>query len=149
MAIVNRDLDSSQQVVNFSAPFQLATLAAGTVGVGLTAAVCVVPMPGQLVAAAVSCQGLSGAPNLSLWVNRFIVGTGFTSIAIGASLVAQALGTSGGQTFNVGAGVTWPLQAGDVINIVGVGANTAVAAGTVTIAIKALQDIKSQFGVNP
>lgn len=141
MAIVNRDLDSSQQVVNFNA------IVANTT-VGGSYAVAVMPSPGQLVGAGIVSKGLSGAPNLSLWIERFVVGTGYTAIAIGASLVAQALGTSGGQTFNVGAGVTWTLQAGDVISLASAGANTAATHHTVTLSVKALQDIKTQFGVS-
>lgn len=146
MAIVNRDLDPSQQVVNFTASVPVGFVAGGPVG--LTNGIAVMPSPGQLVGAGVACQGLSGAPNLSLWLNRFIVGTGYTAIALGASLVAQALGTSGGQTFNVGAGVTYTLQAGDVISLVAAGANTAIQSATVTLSVKALQDIKSQFGAS-
>lgn len=146
MAIVNRDLDSSQQVVNlnYSSPVGFT---AG-IGIGLTQAIAVIPCPAQLVGAGVASMGLSGAMNLSLWINRFILGSGFTSINVGASLVAQAFGTSGGQTFNVGAGVTWTLQAGDVINLCGAGANTAIQSCNVTLAIKALQDIKSSFGTS-
>lgn len=146
MAIVNRDLDPSQQIVNFQA-----NLVVGSTGygIGLTQAVAIMPSAGQLVSAGVACQGLSGAPNLSLWLNRFVVGTGFTSICIGASLVAQSLGTSGGQTFNVGAGVTWPLQAGDVVTLCMDGSNVAARSVSINLAVKALQDIKSQFGVNP
>lgn len=146
MAIVNRDLDSSQQVVNFTSSFPVGFVGGGPCG--LTNGVAVMPSPGQLVGAGLVCQGLSGAPNMSLWLNRFIVGTGFTAIPIGASLVAQALGTSGGQTFNVGAGVTWTLQAGDAIVLVANGANTAIQSATVTLSVKALQDIKTQFGAS-
>jgi len=120
----------------------------GTTFGGMTNGIAVIPCPGQLVGAGVACMGLSGAPNLSLWINRFVVGTGFTAINVGASLVAQALGTSGGQTFNVGSGVTWSLQAGDVICLASAGANTAIQACTVTLAVKALQDIKSSFGAS-
>lgn len=147
MAIVNRELDSSQQVVNLSSTVQVGapTLAACN---GLTNGIAVMPHPGALVGAGVASMGLSGAPNLSLWVNRFVVGSGFTAFCIGASLVAQAFGTSGGQTFSLLAGTaaTLPLQTGDVITLCGAGANTGAQAVTVTLAVKALQDIKSQFG---
>lgn len=142
MAIVNRDLDSSQQIVNFNQLVMNTT-------VGGSYALAVMPGPGQLVAAGMVTKGVSGAPNISLWIERFVVGSGYTSIAIGASLVAQNFGTSGGQTFNVGAGVTWTLQAGDVISLATAGANTAALQHQVTLCVKALQDIKSQFGVNP
>jgi hypothetical protein len=141
MAIVNRDLDSSQQVVNMSALVQ-------NTSVGSSYALAVIPCPMQLVGAGVASKGLSGAPNLSLWIERFVVGTGYTAIAIGASLVAQAFGTSGGQTFNVGAGVTYTLQAGDVVSLASAGANTAALMHNVTLALKALQDIKTSFGAS-
>lgn len=139
MAIVNRDLDSSQQVVNFSELVQNTT-------VGSSYGLVVVPCQMQLVGAGVISKGLSGAPNLSLWIERFIAGSGYTAINVGASLVAQAFGTSGGQTFNCASGVTWQLQAGDVVSLATAGANTAALSHTVTLALKALQDIKSSFG---
>lgn len=141
MAIVNRDLDSSQQIMNYN------TLVANTT-VGASYALCVVPMPGTLLGAGVISKGLSGAPNLSLWIERFIAGAGYTAINVGASMAAWVYGTSGGQTFNVGAGITFPLQAGDAISLATAGANTAALAHTVTLAIKATQDIKSQFGAS-
>lgn len=141
MAIVNRELDSSQQVVNLTATVMNTT-------VGGSYALCVVPHPAQLVGAGIVSKGLSGAPNLSLWVERFIAGAGYTAINVGASLVAQAFGVSGGQTFNVGGGVTTLLQTGDVLSLASAGANTAATHHTVTLALKALQDIKSQFGAS-
>lgn len=141
MAIVNRDLDSSQQVVNASETIN-------NVVTGATYTVTVVSQPAQLVGAGVACKGLSGAPNLSLWIHRFIAGSGFTSIAVGASMVAWAFGTSGGQTFNVGGGVTYNLMAGDVVALSTAAANTAAESINVSLAMKALQDIKTQFGAS-
>lgn len=145
MAIVNRDLDSSQKVVNLTRSVQLD----GAVNtVGLTHGVAVIPAPMQLVGAGVASIGLSGAPNLSLWLQRFVAGSGFTSINMGASMAAWDFGVSGGQTFNVAAGVTYPLQTGDQLVLCGAGSNLAARSVTVTLALKALQDIKSSFGVS-
>lgn len=139
MAIANRDLDSSEQNRSLAGSFPTVT--------GQTYVVASVPYPSQLMAAQVDCVGLSGSPNLSLWLHRFNVGQGFTSINVGASLVAAAFGLSGGQTFAVAApGVTYPLQTGDLIVLSTAAANTGSVQTTVSIVIKALQDFRTSFG---
>ncbi len=140
MPLVNRDCDSSQQrdVVNASITNTIT---------GQTYNLCLVPYPATLLAAQQAVCGLSGAPNHSLWIQRFIVGTGLTSINVGVSLVAATFGTSGSQGFSVSAGVTYPLQANDVIMLSTAAANTAATSVAITLVIKALQDIKTHFGV--
>ena len=152
MAICNRDLDSTQQIYTFNCPL-VGNAATGTGPVpglvtGATYQLAIVPYQSTLSAAMVSVSGVSGAPNLSLWVNRFIAGAGVTSMAIGASLVATTFGTSGAQTFTIaGAGLTG-LQAGDVISLSVAAANTGANAGSVVLALKALQDIRTTFGAS-
>lgn len=140
MAIVNRDLDSSQQRDFYTAPLT------NTI-TGQTYPLLVVAYPSQLVAAMQTVTGLSGAPNHSLWLQRFVVGAGVTSIALGASMASVAFATSGGQTFTLASGVTFQLQAGDLIVLSTAAANTATTTTVVSLAIRALQDIKSAFGV--
>lgn len=140
MAIVNRDLDPSQQRDIYNCPL------VNTI-TGQTYNLCLVPYPGQIVAAQQAVNGLSGAPNHSLWIQRFIPGTGLTSINIGNSLVATTFGTSGSQGFSLPGAVTYPLQTNDVIMLSTAAANTAATSSTITLVIKALQDIKTVFGV--
>lgn len=142
MAIINRDLDASQQtnVVNASLTNTIT---------GQTYCLGVIPYPAQLIAATQAVIGLSGSPNHSLWLQRFVVGVGVTSVSIGNSLVATTFGTSGVQGFSLpnAATLTLLLQANDMLVLSTGAANTATTNTTVTFVIKALQDIKSAFGV--
>ena len=147
MPIINRNLSPGLQAV-YVAECVGPVGSSSLIGQGMTFGVAVVPFPAQLVGAGVGSLGLSGAPNLSLWINRFISGSGFTTICVGASMAAWAFGTSGGQTFNVGAGVTYPLKAGDNIILSCAGANTAADKITITLALQALEDIRSCFGAS-
>lgn len=143
MAIVNRDNDASQQRASINSSF------ANTV-VGGTYPVFIAPYPCTLDAASQFVVGLSGAPNHTLWLYRFVVGAGVTAVAqLGASLASAAYGTSGAQTFTIisGTGTSYPLQAGDAVYLQSAGANTGVAFGTVQLVVRALQDIKTFFGV--
>lgn len=140
MPIVNRDLDSSQQTSVMSASLT------GTV-TSATYILAVFPAPAQLVAVHQAVLGLSGAPNHSLWLNRFVVGAGVTSVAIGMSMASSAYGTSGAQGFTVISGASNLIQADDILVLSTAGANTGAASVSVSLAVKALQDIKTAFGV--
>lgn len=139
MAIVNRDLDPSQQVetvvCNLTATITDATLP-----------LCVVPYPARLIGAKQVATGLSGAPNHSLWIGRFVPGAGITNINIGSSAVAVVFTTSGAQSFAVPSNVTYPLQEGDMLYLGTAAANTACARVSITLVLRALQDIKQEFG---
>lgn len=139
MAIVNRDKDASEQRECFTTSIAPSLT-------GLTYGVCVVPYQSNLVSAMVQGNGLSGSPNYSLWIQRFVVGSGVTSINIGSSLVLTTFGTSGAMTFSIPGSLTYPLQASDVITLSMAAANTATANTTVTVVLRALQDIKTAFG---
>lgn len=140
MPIVNRDLDSSQQTSVMSVSLS------GTV-TSATYILATFPSPAQLIAVHQSALGLSGAPNHSLWLNRFVVGAGVTSVAIGMSMATSAYGTSGAQGFTVISGSSNLIQADDVLVLSTAAANTAAASLNITLAVKALQDIKTSFGV--
>jgi hypothetical protein len=140
MAIANRDLDASEQKHTIN-------MTIAPTATGFTYTICEIPYNSILRAAQMNCVGLSGAPNHSLWIQRFIVGTGVTSIVVGNSLVATAWSTSGAQGFSVSAGVSYPLFGGDLILLSTAGANTATAQTTVALVIQALQDYKTQLGV--
>lgn len=151
MAIINRDLGSSQQRETYQ-------VRVGATVTGATYLLMQVSSPSQIVAAGVAVSGLSGAPNHSLWLGRFIVGTGYTSMAVGASLAPSAYGTSSGGTFAVlsqgasfslqaGSSATYPLQTGDVLMLSTAGANTATADTVLTLVVQNLQDVLQKFGV--
>ena len=140
MAIVNRDLDVSQQGMQVNESL-------GAVVTAATYPVWVVPFPCQLIAAQQTVRGLSGAPNHSLWLTRFVAGAGGTQIAIGASMVAADWGVSGCQTYTItAAAASYPLQAGDLVALRTAAADTAAGTVAVTLVVRCLQDIKSYFG---
>jgi hypothetical protein len=141
MGIANREFDVSEQQRVFP------DLTIQNTVTGNTYQLMIVPFQGQLMTANVSAMGVSGSPNHSLWIQRFIAGSGITSISIGASLVSTAYGTSGAQTFTISGGVTYPLQAGDVLGLACAASNAACQQVTVGVVIKALQDFKTSFGV--
>lgn len=153
MAIVNRDLDPSQQSIVveqtvYGGVAVSASLGLFTPGVatGRTYVIAEVPGPMQLVAAQAAAFGVSGSPAHSLWVYRF--SGGFTSLgAIGQTLAVQGYGTSGAQAFSLFAGTSILLQAGDLIALYTQGSNAAVDSVTVSLVLKATQDIKTSFGV--
>lgn len=140
MPVDNRELGTGVQSNAFNATLTKTIT-------GQTYALCVVPYPAQLVAAQQCAAGLSGAPNHSLWLQRFVVGSGVTSINIGNSLVSVVFGTSGIQGFSIPAGASNLLQAGDIVMLSTAAANTASESTTVTLVLKSLQDIRSNFGV--
>ena len=142
MAIVNRDLDSTQQI-------DVMVGQASSVATGATYCMAVVPYPSRLISASLVAAGLSGSPNCSLWLQRMVPGVGITSICLGASLVAQVFGTSGAQEFTIQGGVTYPLQEGDALLLATAAANTGANHVAVSLCVQALQDIKSYFGATP
>lgn len=151
MAIVNRDLDPSQQRQTYQALLDRtpSSISAGIANPGLstgnTFLVCNIPFPSQLMAASEACYGTSGSPVHSLWIYRFAAG--FTSIAIGQTMAITAFGTSGIQGFSLFAATTFQLLAGDQLVLYTQASNAAVANAMVTVVVKALQDIKTDFGV--
>jgi len=143
MAITNRALDPSEQRQVFESSY-------GLVATGATLQACLVPYASTLAAVRVAAVGISGSPTLDLRVWRFIVGTGVTAIAGGATTLAmQAVGTSGLQSMVIAASGSsfLNLAANDVITLTSGGANSAVAQLGTAVVVQALQDIKTSFGV--
>lgn len=137
MAIVNRDLDASQQkdVINFRSGAAVAT------GASLNAAVIAFPCALQSVAA--YATGVSNAMQVAFNIQRFAGGA--TVIALGVSnLVLVNFGTSGILGFS---GLAAPgstllnLQQGDVLNLVTSVANGNALDLVVNFVVKKLQDI--------
>jgi len=142
MAIVNRDLDASEQRKAFVQTF-------GAVATGITLPVLAVPYPSTLDGIAVSAHGLSGTPTLAFSILRFIVGTGVTTITAGfTTLTPLAYSTSGlASVVQVAAGNTLlNLQANDIICATSAGSNAALKSLGVAVVLKATQDVKTTFG---
>lgn len=141
MGVVNRTLDVSLQQNDLQASY-------GAVVTGATLQLCMIPAPCTLKQVKVAAAGLSGAPTYDLRVLRFIVGTGVTTIAGGATtLTATAVGTSGIQSMSLAAAGSSFLNliAGDVLTLTSGGANTAVVDLSVAVVLQNTQDIVSWF----
>lgn len=144
MAIVNRDLDASQQkeALQFNQVADVAT--------GVTMQCVQVPYPASLLGIQLAASGLSGTPTYSFGIGRFIVGSGYTFITGGATTItARAMGTSGPVAASLASAGSslLALQAGDVLTLVSGGANAAVKQLNVAFVVQALQDIKSYFSL--
>lgn len=138
MAIVNRDVDVSQQA-------RVVTTVAGAVATGVTTLVALVPNSCQVVVAGMKAFGLSGAPVYSLNILRATV-NGPTLIGLGAT-VTPAGGLSALVTgFSITLGATTPLQTGDMLVLQSGVANTAVTGLILTTVFKPLQDVQTYFG---
>jgi len=152
MAIVNRDLDVTQQryVFNIPAPVNgVSVFTSGPVGQSQILTIGIMPCASQLLQCAVAGYGLSGSPILQTQVQRFVVGSGVTTIAISTSfLTLQTYSTSGMQTFLLPASGAsgYGLLKGDVLQIVNNAANTS---GQIAVdaVVQILQDVKSDYGV--
>jgi hypothetical protein len=153
MALVNRDKDQSEQrefvtaVIDRTASGVSAGIMNPVVATGITYPFANVPYPASLVAIDQVTYGTSGAPAHSVWCYRFA--GGFTAFPVGTTIAATNFGTSGiqGYTLIAGSAATLPLLAGDQLVLYTQGANTAAATVQVTAVLKALQDIKTHFGV--
>lgn len=143
MAIVNRDLDSSEKKIVVNCSYR-------AVNTGQTIAAFVVPCASELESVRSVCQGLSGAPIISLYKGAFISGAGLTLTAVGVSgIVLSALGTSGvqGQSILPASGSTSiQFNAGDALMLMSTGANTAADSLALQLVFKKLQDIVQMNG---
>ncbi len=91
--------------------------------------------------------GLSGAPTMSLFLNRFVVGTGAASYALGGALTVSAFGTSGYQTYSLPAtgNSVLAMSAGDFITVKAGGAGAALTDNIIEMVVINIQDVKSWF----
>lgn len=142
MAIVNRDLDASQQKDIVNAPL-------GAVATGVTRHVCVIAYPCTLQSVRASAQGVSNAMQIAFEVIR---GAGSSGIPIGISnMVLQNRSVSGVVGFSglAAAGSTLlNFVAGDVVQIVSSVANGNATDLTLQLVLKKTQDIVSHNGVS-
>ena|ERR1039458_7192036 len=142
MGIANRTLDASEQKRAFCATYAL-------VGTGLTLTPLVVPFNSVLNGIQIAVSGLSGSPTYQFAINRFIVGTGVTTIIAGFTLCTPLTWSTSGMVtvVSVAAGNSLlTLLSGDQIICASGAANTAVAELSVAISIQATQDIKTVYG---
>lgn len=89
--------------------------------------------------------GLSGAPTMSLFLNRFVVGTGGISAAVGGALTVAAFGTSGAQQYSLPAtgSSLLALQSGDWLSVKAAGTNAALTDNIISLVVQNVQDIKT------
>lgn len=144
MGIIDQNVDPSSKRIIFKA-------GSGAIATGVTGIVEFVQWPCSLDFASVAAFGVSGVFNVQLYVNRFIIGSGFTAFAVSATLVPPAFGTSGYAASGIslvaiGSTLT-SLLAGDVIMYQTGGANSAATGFNIDVALRPLQDIRKVLGV--
>lgn len=147
MGIVERDLANSQKRASY------VNWDAAGLATGVTAIVAAVPCAASLDAVQVMANGLSGSPVYTLWLERFIVGTGYTTMVLGTSFAPVEYGTSG--VLSVSFGLSLPqigstltqLQQNDLLVLVTGGSNAAVKSLSVNIALRPIVDIFNFFGL--
>ena len=144
MGVVNRTLDASEQRKTFEVKLVAAELVTGFSGV-----ICQVPFASTLDAASMAAYGVSNAPTVQIAVHRG-GGAGATYVlAVGTSNLPLSYGTSGAWNFVLPASgsTLLNLNAGDnLLYLIG-GSNAAAVNANISVVLKPLQDIKTQFGV--
>lgn len=148
MAIVNRDLDVSQQQMDYHSKFNTAVAAsAGNSYIGYRAA-----YPCTIKQIALAAEAVSGTPSLSFSLQRFVVGAGSTTYTgVGATTAVLAYGTSGAVSVSMAAAGSTLLNMNSndllIVNQLFSGGNVALTGLEVTVVVQALQDIKQYFNV--
>ncbi len=138
MGIINRTLDSSEQK-------QLVEVLIDDTITGRVYPVYTAPRAQTLTDARNICLGLSAAPTMSLFLNRFVVGTGGISAALGGALTVAAFGTSGAQQYSLPASGSslLALQSGDWISVKAGGAGAAVTDNMLELVVQNVSDVKA------
>lgn len=138
MGIINRTKDLSEQK-------DLAEVLIDDTITGRIYPIYVAPRAVTLLDARNVCLGLSGAPTMSLFLNRFVIGTGGFSAAVGGALTLSAFGTSGSQQYSLPAtgSSLLALQSGDWLSVKAGGSAAAVTDDMVSIVVQNVMDIKS------
>lgn len=151
MAIVNRDLDLSEQRVTFQGK-TVGVLANSGGSLTQAEAMFIVPFPCTLDAARISSIGSSGTVVAGLQTARFITGAGLTMIPlVTATMTISVFGTSGGVGFSLpAAGSTLlALQTNDVLILHNFGGSGAAlnAGAQMAVVLRAVADIKQPLGL--
>jgi hypothetical protein len=143
MSIVNRDLDPTQQRWTFDAQPAVSSVST-IIHLGIA------PCAAQLLVVASTAFGVSGTPNLGVQIQRFVVGSGLTTIPVNGSslLPVTAYSVSGMQTQSLPATGNTLLQLlkGDDVQLITSGANSA-ATYVIEAVAQILQDVQSTYGV--
>lgn len=140
MGIVNRTMDASEQKELINENVNNSTT-------GVDYPIYVVPRAMNITDAKLSSLGLSGTPTCTLKVQRFIAGSGNTTISISTALTQAAFGTSGYQTFSLPAtgSSLLSLQKGDMLTLTTGGAASAVVSMLADIVVQNLQDVRTWY----
>jgi hypothetical protein len=139
--IVNRDLDASEQKSMLSG-----TIRSTVTGTSYTIAQ--VPFNAIVLGGFEASGGLSGTPTGHVVVNRFIAGAGETTIlGLFQTHTPTAFGVSGLQGLSLIGASTVLLLAGDKLVYRAAGTNAALAETTVSVVVKALQDVRTVLGL--
>ncbi len=148
MAIVNRDLDASQQKVEYN--YVSNFVGATTVSTGSTGYIAMIASPGVIQSARFLATGLSGAMSVLLGVYR--PGAGGTLIACGISAAilveSGATGVLGYSGLAATGSTLLLVQAGDALHFQTGVANTAARVLMIEVVVKKTQDIVSCNGVS-
>ena len=152
MPNINRDNSPSQQRISFD-------VNPGATATGATGIICLVPTPCNLDYVGVAAFGVSNLPTVQVNVQRFIVGTGYTTFQVSGANILGSYGTSGPCCL-VGASVlakgasiptignTLPaLLQGDILQWQIGGANAAVTGFVAHAVLRPVQDIVQYFQV--
>lgn len=144
MAIVNRDLDPSQQKVEFQ------YVGATQISTGYTSIICKIDYPCTIQSASSFALGVSTAMQVALQVWRF-TSAGLTIIIPGVSnMVLNNYGTSGILAYSglapQGSSLL-QLQQGDAVGFATSGANAAATNLVLDVVLKKTQDIVATNGV--
>lgn len=151
MAIVNRDLDVTQQKDIYQVKM-LGTTTNGLIvsSAGITIALACIPYACELESVRAYAQGVSGSPILQLYKNVYISGTGQTIYAMGVSGLVLAnfasAGLLGASVLPASGSTTIQLNSGDVVIGVLSGANTALTELAVDLVVQKLADIVTSNG---
>ena len=144
MALVNRDKDATEQRYVFT------NNQSAVVGVSALIHVGIAPCGAQLLQVVSNAFGLSAAPTVGIQIQRFVVGSGLTTIPLNGSslLTISAFSTSGMQVHVLPAAGSTLVQLlkGDEIQLVTSTASSA-ANYVVEAVVQILQDVKSDYGV--
>ncbi len=138
MGIINRTKDISEQK-------DLVEVVIDDTITGRIYPIYTAPRAQTLLDARNVCLGLSGAPTMALFVNRFVIGTGGFSAAVGGALTLSAFGTSGAQQYSLPAtgSSLLALQSGDWLSLKAAGSGAAVTDNIIELVVQNVQDVKT------
>lgn len=163
MGILNRTKEASEQKERFFINLTGAVGGASAIiSTGATFPAMIVPYPATVSGAQLAAVGISGSPQYTIAVNRFIAGTGFTTwvLATGASNIPAEFGTSGPGVFGTSAfgqsgmlltnahGSTLNiLMANDLLTVTTGGTNAAARSVAMCVVLQPIQDVKVNFNL--